>query len=138
MNDIILKIHHISINVTNLDLSVNFYTALGMESIYCYEDDDVSIIHLTNGDFIVELFFYKNKFIDFQPSSIKQHSSFVGCEHFSLFVEDINDAFDKLKKFCDFGETINFGRTGIKYFFIKDPDGVRIEIVEDKRRVAIK
>jgi catechol 2,3-dioxygenase-like lactoylglutathione lyase family enzyme len=26
-------------------------------------------------------------------------------------------------------------RTWIKYFFIKDPDGILLEIVEDKRRI---
>lgn len=133
MNIMNLKLHHISINVTDMNRSLAFYAMLGMEVFYAYEDNDVVIKHLTNGDFIIELFSYSHRTVDFQPSNIKSHSSYIGCEHFSLFVEDINSAYIQLKKFCDLNEIISLGRTDIKYFFIKDPDGVRIEIVEDKR-----
>ena len=49
-------------------------------------------------------------------------------------VEDIDNAFEELsKQNVNILTPITAGRTGINYFFISDPDGNKIEIVEDKR-----
>ncbi len=129
------SIHHISINVKNMEISKQFYHKLGFTDFFCYCDDEVLIEHLDNKGIILELFCYKNVHeYYYEPFQLKTHYSFIGCEHFSLSVENINEAYVELKPFIEKNAVVTQGRTGIKYFFIIDPDGNRIEIVEDKRR----
>lgn len=131
--NIYYKIHHISINVKSLSDSFSFYKKLGFRLVYKYIDDQVEIYHLLNGFFIIELFYYKN-YINLQKIHTPQNHSNedIGYDHFSLCVDNIELAFKELKKYSETKSPI-IGRTGITYFFIKDPNNVRIEIVEDKR-----
>lgn len=59
----------------------------------------------------------------------------IGTKHFGLQVESIEAAKQDLiiKGIIGSDHEITLGRTGIKYFFVKDPDGILVEIVEDKR-----
>lgn len=55
----------------------------------------------------------------------------IGTKHFALGVENI----DKAKEFVihnNICESVNIkkGRLGKKYFFINDPDGILVEIIE--------
>lgn len=131
------KIHHISINVSNLASSLNFYYSLGFVEChkYCSADDSIKIIHLSKDKFILELFHYSvaptTKTI---PNNI-EHNAFVGIEHFSLHTTNIENAYKALNKYIMPDNGIQLGRTGIRFFFINDPDGNRIEIVEDNRNL---
>ena len=130
-------IHHISINVSNLANSLNFYYLLGFVEYhkFCSSDDRIKIIHLLKDKFILELFHYSvaptTKTI---PNNI-EHSSFVGIDHFSLQTTKIEGAYKKLSEYVLPENNIQMGRTGIRFFFTNDPDGNRIEIVEDKRNL---
>lgn len=129
------SIHHISINVSNLANSLNFYCSLGFVECHKYysSNDSVKIIHLSKDKFILELFHYsvapKTKTI---PNNL-EHSAFVGIEHFSLHTTNIEDAYKTLSEYIMPDNGIQMGRTGIRFFFINDPDGNRLEIVEDNR-----
>ena len=59
----------------------------------------------------------------------------VGTKHFGLRVDSIEAAkADLVSKGLVQPETqIINGRTGPKYFFIADPDGILVEIAEDTR-----
>ena len=58
----------------------------------------------------------------------------VGIKHFGLKVADIENARDYLiSAGIAKNPQITEGRTGIKYFFVNDPDGNWVEIVQDDR-----
>ncbi|MBP5490674.1 MAG: hypothetical protein J6Y10_08770 [Lachnospiraceae bacterium] len=120
-----------------MEQSMAFYQRLGFREYYTYSDDNVLIEHLKNREIILELFCYKtfSQYV-YEPSRLSKHSDIIGYEHFSLAVESIREAYDSLQDCVERGSTITMGRTGIKYFFIVDPNGSRIEIVEDKRGEA--
>lgn len=123
--------HHVSMNVTDLDKSIRFYKMFGFAERYRYADDSVTIVHLLSQSLLVELFHYSNAPPTKSISNDIEHCDIIGIEHFSLQVDDIQEAFKELKQFsvCN----VSKGRTGIDYFFIVDPDGNRIEIVKDTR-----
>lgn len=85
---------------------------------------------------ILELFCYK----EYKPAPEATHATatdlpIIGTKHFGLQVDSINRAKEELikKGLADTDTVITTGRTGPLYFFIKDPDGILVEIIEDKR-----
>jgi len=100
------------------------------------EDDSLSITHLRLGDFILELFCYKE--FKSAPNTIHATATdlpVIGTKHLGLRVDSIEDARTDLvaKGIVENDIAINQGRTGPRYFFIEDPDGILVEIMEDKR-----
>ena len=128
------KNHHVSINVTDIDNSTKFYKILGFVEVYRYADDSVTIVHLLNQNFLIELFRYSNAPQTKSIPNDVEHSDIIGIDHFSLQVDDIHEAFEELKNYSDCSN-VSRGRTEIDYFFIADPDNNRIEIVKDTRRL---
>jgi len=128
-------IHHVSINVVDLDRAIGFYKLLGLNECYRYTapDGSVIIVHLISDNFILELFTYPNAPLAKSIPNDTAHENIIGIEHFSMSVDDIETAYLSLQKhsLC----TVTEGRTGISFFFIADPDGNRIEIVKDSRNL---
>lgn len=92
------------------------------------------ICHLKLGDIILELF----RFAEHQPAPdsaarLETDLPRVGSKHFALQVGSIEEAkaFVEEKGWAEV--TIVDGRTGVRYFFIPDPDGTLLEFVEDRR-----
>lgn len=136
------SIHHVALSVTNRKKSVEFYSKLGFKQVHLWEADDksLSITHLKLGDFILELFCYA----DFQPAPDSIHSTktdlpIIGTKHFGLKVDSIEAALEDLatKGIVSKDIEITQGRTGPRYFFIPDPDGILVEIIEDKREFTV-
>lgn len=129
------RLHHVSINVSDLEKSTKFYHHLGFKDFFSYSDSDggLQIVHLIIENFILELFWHSSESHARQELGILTHQRFLGIHHFSLQTEDIDKAFSKLKPHVVDFDSIQMGRTRIKFFFIADPDGNRIEIVEDER-----
>lgn len=132
------SIHHVALSVTNREKSVEFYAKLGFKQVHLWEAEDksLSITHLKLNEFILELFCYA----DFQvaPDSIystKTDLPIIGTKHFGLQVDSVEAARDDLaaKGIVDKDIEIRQGRTGPRFFFIADPDGILVEIMEDKR-----
>jgi glyoxylase I family protein len=133
--------HHACLSVTDRERSVKFYNQLGFDQVHLWEADDKSltITHLKNGTVILELFCYA----DYQPAPESIHSTktdlpIIGTKHFGLKVDSIEAAREDLaaKGIVDQNIEIIQGRTGLRYFFIEDPDGVLVEIAEDKRQFS--
>jgi glyoxylase I family protein len=128
--------HHIALTVSDIETSMKFYAIFGLTPVLKWQSDnkDLMIIHLKSGDIFLELFCYSKdeKVLPLSKSDIPK----LGIQHFALKVDSIEAA----KEFIltaglakEENIEIKQGRTGISYFFIKDPDGNWVEIVEDKR-----
>lgn len=140
MNHPVFRIHHVSINVTDIAKSKAFYHELGFVECHQYatEDGGLKIAHLLGGNCIVELFCYSASPDARNLSREIEHRQFIGIDHFSLETDNIDKAYEMLTNYLSEGTGILQGRTYIRYFFINDPDGNRIEIVEDKRGYNLK
>ena len=95
------------------------------------------IVNLKLGSVILELFaFAKNQHLVKLDQTIADDLENIGVKHFGLQVPDLQIAFDTIKQAgYQFGSPdIQHGRTNIDYFFIQDPDGMWVEIVQDDRR----
>lgn len=134
--------HHVALSIADRKRSAAFYAQLGFEQVHLWQADDgsLTITHLKNGDFILELFCYKNS----QPAPETIHATatdlpIVGTKHFGLKVDSIEAARNDLatKGIVSKDVEITQGRTGPRYFFIADPDGILVEIAEDKREFSV-
>lgn len=129
--------HHVAISVSNIELSGDFYKALGYEEALHFDaqNDSFKIKHLKLGEAFLELFWFKNS--SHAPKESKELGTDLpinGVKHFALQVGEIEDAKEDLIKRKIASEIkIREGEIGVKYFFICDPDGMLVEILEDKR-----
>jgi len=132
------NIHHVALSVTDRTASVSFYEKLGFKQVHLWEaeDNSISITHVRLENFILELFCFKNHLP--APDTIHATATdlpIIGTKHFGLRVESIDAARNDLvaKGIVSPDIQITQGRTGPRYFFIEDPDGILVEIIEDKR-----
>jgi glyoxylase I family protein len=131
------RFHHVALSVSDTERSKRFYAALGFRAVLTWVSDsyDLIITHLKLGEIILELFCYtEHKKNDDRTLEGDLHE--VGVKHFGLKVDSIEEAKRRVVEAGLAGEEniyIKSGRTGITYFFIKDPDGNFVEILEDKR-----
>ena len=129
--------HHVSLSVQNLETSIEFYSTFGFEPVYDWqaEDKKVAIVHLKMGETLLELFCFADA-VDAPESSRQLATDLprIGIKHFGVRVADIHGALDHLRQLglADDVEVVK-GKTGIDYFFIKDPSGILVEIVQDDR-----
>ncbi len=130
------KPHHVAISVKDIAKSKRFYEIFGFKEVFSYHDENLSLCHMKLGDFILEIFAFKNA-IKKEDLPLWEELKIIGVKHLALQVEDINKALKFLQEKGIISEdiTIKIGKSGIKYFFIKDPDGIFVEIVEDNRNL---
>ncbi len=94
------------------------------------------IAHLKLGEMYLEIFVYdKNK--DLPPVEYEYANNLeqIGVKHIALTTDDIEKTLANLKDagLANSDTKITYGTTKVSYFFIKDPDGVWVEIVNDER-----
>lgn len=126
------RLHHAAISVHDMAESTTFYETFGFKVITHYRDPDLEIAQLALGENFLEIFCYRER----QPapgsaSELGTDLPRVGVKHFALQVEDI----ERAKCFVEnhgLGRDIDIvdGRTGVRYFFLKDPSGNLFEILE--------
>lgn len=129
--------HHVSLSVRDISKSIKFYGLFGFKEVLTWRGDDnkVTVSHLKLGDMLLELFCFKN---NQEPSKSSQELATdlprIGVKHFGLKVENLKIT---KNKFLENGLAkeiqITQGKTGIDYFFIKDPDGILLEFLQDDR-----
>ncbi|NWF37227.1 VOC family protein [Mariprofundus sp. KV] len=129
--------HHVSLSVQNLESSIEFYSTFGFEPVYEWQAEDkrVAIVHLKMDEMLLELFCFADA--SAAPESSKELATDlprIGIKHFGIRVADIHVAREALQAagLADGVEVVE-GKTGIQYFFIKDPSGILVEIVQDDR-----
>ena len=129
------NINHVAISVTNAKESIEFYKKFGFEEFKSWkaEDESIKINMLKLNNTVLEMFCYKE--YAKLPETAKTTATdlpVLGTKHFALGVENIEQA----KEFVIKNEIANdieikVGRLGKPYFFIKDPDGILVEIIEN-------
>ena len=125
---------HYAISVGDVDKSIAFYEKLEFRVIKDFqaEDGSVRIVQMQNGDFILEMFYYPDseKLPDF-VNTLGEDLKVKGAKHLGLQVQDVEQAADYLVQAGLVNEkpAICEGRLGRPYFFIKDPNGIFVEII---------
>jgi len=129
------NINHIAISVSNLKKSEDFYKLFGFKEKQFYESEDKSfrIEKLEANGQVLELWNYTNhKKIPRTAMELYSDLPINGVKHFALGVSNIQKAKDFiLKNKINMPIDIKAGRLGKSYFFINDPDGILIEIIEN-------
>lgn len=125
---------HYAISVGDVDKSIAFYEKLEFRVIKDFqaEDGSVRIVQMQNGAFILEMFSYPDseKLPDF-VNTLGEDLKVKGSKHLGLQVQDVECATNYLVEAGLVNEkpTICEGRLGRPYFFIKDPNGIFVEII---------
>lgn len=131
------SLHHITISSRDAGASIKFYERLGFKTVLQWSsaDRELRIIHMKLGAILLEIFSYANwQEAPTTTKSLDTDLPRVGIKHFGLKVADITKARDRMiDAAIATNPEITEGRTGIKYFFINDPDGNWVEIVQDDR-----
>jgi glyoxylase I family protein len=130
-------LHHAAISAINMAESVAFYERFGFRVVLHWKDPggELEIAHLKLGENYLEIFWYRDQVPAPDTSgSLATDLPRIGVKHFALLVDSVHEA----KKFVENHDIpsnveIQHGRTGVTYFFIKDPSGILIEFLEDKR-----
>jgi len=130
--------HHTAISVTDIKRSILFYENIGFSVVMQWqaEDKSLKIVHMKLKGMLLELFCYASpKGDSVQNQTLEMGLKKIGVKHFGLRVDDIEVARRQLIEvgLIDDSVAVTKGRTGIEYFFIRDPDGLFVEIVQDDR-----
>jgi len=131
----LLKIAHIALSVSNLTKSITFYHrhfGLICKEKYAHRDIGLKIAILKKGDFALELFeFKKYKPLPEYRKDLDTDLRTIGVKHFSLEIGNIARLYKKLKRAkVSFATDMRVFDNGLRYFFIKDPDGNLVEMME--------
>lgn len=125
--------HHVCLTVGEMETSIAFYRSLGFDVEYRYSSKEGNrlITHLRLGSFILELFQFPSMNPERSPSNRDVHPP--GIRHFALEVDSITEAYELVRRLGYECEDISTGISGLKYFFVRDPDAIWFEVVEDNR-----
>ena len=125
----IKSIGHIAINATDIEKSLDFYErVLGLPEAFRLNNDDGSLwlVYVKSGpDDFLEIFAGAKK----GPARAKDQD---GVKHFSLWVDDLDRTLADLRArgLAVDPSGVRKGRSGCRQYFVSDPDGVQIELMQ--------
>jgi glyoxylase I family protein len=131
------KPHHTAISVGDLQDAEDFYSLFGFRAVhrYLHPDGSFAITHLLSDGYVLELFWYAER----QPapdsaSDLSTDLPRIGTKHHGVRVTDVDEALAWARsKDLAVQSDVREGRTGVRYFFVRDPSGNFFEISQDDR-----
>lgn len=131
------QLDHYAISVGDADRSIAFYQKLEFEVVrdWSAPDGSVRIVHMEQGGVLLELFCYREH--ENTPEFVEELAGDLqvnGSKHMGLGAGSLKEAAEYLVKagVVEKKPEIVKGRLGRDYFFIKDPDGIFVEIIESR------
>jgi lactoylglutathione lyase len=123
------KVIHTMIRVLDLDRSLRFYRdVLGMEESYRLDFPDFALSYLRNveNDFEIELTLNKGR--------QEPYTHGTGYGHIAVVVTGVSAERERIVKLgyepADVKEFTRDGELLARFFFVQDPDGYKIEVLE--------
>jgi glyoxylase I family protein len=130
-------IHHVAISAIDMTKSLAFYKKFGFRIVLHWKDPggELEIAHLKLGENYLEIFWYRDQVpAPNTAGSLATDLPRIGVKHFALMVDSVHEAKNFVEnRGISSNVEVRRGRTGITYFFIKDPSGILVEFLEDKR-----
>lgn len=125
-----MRVHHFAISVKDAKRSVRFYEDnFGFQKINEFTKPgwDGGAIVLRLGDLQLEIFQFKNQ-IDNQDDLF--NLKVIGLKHIGIQVDSVNEKYQDLKnRDVDINKPVK-GTTCAWFCFLRDPDGIPIELYE--------
>ena len=127
------KMIHTMIRVLNEETSVNFYkSAFNLEIAERLDFDDFTLIYMSNKEQSFEL----ERTINKSQTAPYDHGTAYG--HLAFVVDDLETEHERLTSLgVSPKDIVNFNHEGkplAKFFFIEDPDGYKIEVLQKMGR----
>jgi glyoxylase I family protein len=127
----IKAIHHIAIICSNYDVSKRFYTEiLGFsvkQEVYRKERDSFKLDLMLNEQYVIELFSFPS------PALRPSRPEAAGLRHLAFAVDKIEDAIAELNSKGVQTEAVRIDEfTGKRFTFFADPDGLPLELYEQR------
>jgi lactoylglutathione lyase len=123
------KAIHAMIRVLDLERSIEFYdTAFGLKVAEHFDFDGFALVYLRNdeNDFEIELTLNKGQ--------SKPYTHGTGYGHVAVCVDDVKAEYHRFEELGlapnDVKEFHRDGALMARFFFVEDPDGYKIEVLE--------
>jgi catechol 2,3-dioxygenase-like lactoylglutathione lyase family enzyme len=134
------RVDHVSYTVSDIERSIDFYRRFGYETVNRYAasgpeldvavatenaDMDIQLMRRPDGA-TLELIVYVR-----QRSELAARNSVVGAAHLAFVVGDIQAAYEQLTADgVEFLSEPNTDRYGEKWVYLRDPDGITVELMQ--------
>ncbi len=122
-------LHHLAIICTDYPASKQFYTqVLGLKIVneqYREERQSYKLDLALNGEYLIELFSFPD------PPGRPTQPEAAGLRHLAFAVADVADCVEQLERLGVPVEDVRTdAKTGRKFTFFRDPDGLPLELYE--------
>lgn len=127
-----MKIHHVAISVKDLETSIAWYGKFfGFIETHRVKREDKEIALLNLSDFNLEIFQVQNNLSAPEyEGNLSEDLRHVGVRHFAIHVDNLKEKIDLLRMHnVEFVSEPAEAFYGGVYCFVKDPDGILVELV---------